>query len=89
MWVRKLIIDHGVSVLALQETRTSNVGVKDIRKFWGNTDLEMAAVDSQGRSGGLVTVWDPKVFNMCKTEENQNFLLVSGYLKDVEMPIIF
>ena len=81
-WVRKLKTENGVSVLALQETRTGNVGVSEMRRFWGTGDMETESVDARGRSGGLVTVWDPKKFSKCRVEVHRNFILVSGFLKD-------
>ncbi|XP_021980206.1 uncharacterized protein LOC110876343 [Helianthus annuus] len=41
----------------------------------------MAIVDAVGRSGGLVSMWDPTVFECTDIIKNQRFILVQGMVK--------
>ncbi|XP_022040105.1 uncharacterized protein LOC110942638 [Helianthus annuus] len=44
----------------------------------------MDVVDACGRSGGLVNIWDKKIFKKVDGIKNGNFLVTSGYIKGVE-----
>ncbi|KAJ0641962.1 putative RNA-directed DNA polymerase [Helianthus annuus] len=49
-----------------------------VNRFWGKTAFGFEAVESSGRSGGLLTIWDPSVFIKSGVVKNKNFLAVAG-----------
>ncbi|XP_076886582.1 uncharacterized protein LOC143536489 [Bidens hawaiensis] len=53
----------------------------NLQSFWGNFKFDSAVVEASGRSGGILSMWDPNIFLMSKVVKNRNFLLVSGFLK--------
>ncbi|PWA63812.1 RNA-directed DNA polymerase, eukaryota, Reverse transcriptase zinc-binding domain protein [Artemisia annua] len=81
-WVKKVKDENGISVVALQETLCRDVGTLKVASFWGRKAVEWEAVESSGRSGSLLMLWDPSVFVKGSVIKNHNFLLVSGHLKD-------
>ncbi|XP_021986412.1 uncharacterized protein LOC110882783 [Helianthus annuus] len=64
----------------MQETQVSNLESFTVGKYWGHADMDWDWVDSNGRSGGLVSVWDPKVFFKQSVIKHDSFLVVSGRL---------
>ena len=61
-WVKKLKDENGISVVALQETLCRDVDTSKVARFWGRKAVDWEVVESSGRSGGLLTLWDPSVF---------------------------
>ncbi|KAJ0754284.1 putative RNA-directed DNA polymerase [Helianthus annuus] len=80
-WVKNLKGKHGISFIALQESKKSSVKEADIMGFWGNKRFGFDSVDSVGLSGGLVCIWDPSVFRLSSSVKNRNYLLIRGTLK--------
>ncbi|XP_076938439.1 uncharacterized protein LOC143606611 [Bidens hawaiensis] len=50
--------------------------------FWGGQGFETDWVNSNGRSGVIASLWDPKVFRKDSTILNDNFVATSGFLVD-------
>ncbi|KAD3641634.1 hypothetical protein E3N88_30858 [Mikania micrantha] len=66
-----------------EETMFSDTSRIIIKSFWGNQRFEFMAVPSNGRSGGLLSIWDPTIFQKLSEISNQNYLLVSGSITGV------
>ncbi|PWA43052.1 RNA-directed DNA polymerase, eukaryota [Artemisia annua] len=49
-----------------------------VRSLWRNTQFEVASSGARGRSGGLVTVWDPNVFKRSRIWCIENVVTVEG-----------
>ncbi|PWA36913.1 RNA-directed DNA polymerase, eukaryota [Artemisia annua] len=64
-----------------KQTLYKNSDRMPIRRLWGRGRVEHVAVDSCGRSGGLLCMWDPNVFEMTSSISDRNFILVHGILK--------
>lgn len=79
-FMRNLVDKHGVGFLAIQETHLSSFGMFDLHSVWGRDVFDFDIVDAAGRSGGLINVWNPKVFKKTSSLSNRNFLLTSGYM---------
>ncbi|XP_022040927.1 uncharacterized protein LOC110943488 [Helianthus annuus] len=79
--VRGLRIRHEVSFIMIQETQFVDMGLVDVALFWGRGEFCFEWVPSAGRSGGLLSIWDPKVFSMAGVTKLRNRLLVSGSIK--------
>ncbi|XP_022006789.1 uncharacterized protein LOC110905205 [Helianthus annuus] len=78
--VRNLIKDNNVGFISLQETQMSNMPDSKIRGFWNNSAMEYVKVDAAGRSGGLLSIWNPSLFKKNMEIVDQNFILVKGEL---------
>lgn len=79
-WVRGLRNRYGVEFIGLQESQVSGLSKSELRYFWGDGGLECDVVDAFGRSGGLVNIWNPKLFQKHMALQNQNFLATTGTL---------
>ncbi|KAK9065009.1 hypothetical protein SSX86_016392 [Deinandra increscens subsp. villosa] len=87
-WVRKLKSDYCVNFIALQETMAEDIKDIPVEKLWGFQASDFAAVASVGRSGGLISIWDPNVFVKEEVELNRNFVGIKGKLIGVVEPLI-
>ncbi|GKV48207.1 hypothetical protein SLEP1_g55033 [Rubroshorea leprosula] len=56
------------------ETKLENVDRSICRRVWGTNDFDWVAKASNGRSGGLLCVWNSKVFRKKGVVEGENYL---------------
>ncbi|KAJ0683719.1 putative RNA-directed DNA polymerase [Helianthus annuus] len=75
-WIRKLKKDFGISFIGMQETMANDVQLGLVSSFWGGTDYDF--VGANGNSGGILSIWDPKVFLKDSVTKDCNFLHVAG-----------
>ncbi|KAJ0445231.1 putative RNA-directed DNA polymerase [Helianthus annuus] len=52
-----------------------------VNSFWGRTIFEFEAVEAVGRSGGLLTIWNPCVFDRQGVVKHHHFLVVTGQIR--------
>ncbi|KAJ0892121.1 putative RNA-directed DNA polymerase [Helianthus annuus] len=64
-----------------EESQFVSLDTVPLGRFWGVGDFNHDWVPSTGRSGGLVSLWDPRMFVMDRVVKNSNWLLVSGVIK--------
>nr|XP_043626070.1 uncharacterized protein LOC122597557 [Erigeron canadensis] len=72
---------EGVSFIAFQEIQCSSVDDNMIKKLWGISSMEWELVEPTGRSGGMISVWDPGVFMKVDVVKDSNFLAIKGKIK--------
>ncbi|KAJ0797670.1 putative RNA-directed DNA polymerase [Helianthus annuus] len=88
-WVRRICQENDISMVMLQESQFTALDGVEIGKFWGNTDFYYDWVPSSGRSGGLITIWNPKLLVDTVVTKHANFLSVSGVLKESGKEMVF
>ncbi|KAD7478955.1 hypothetical protein E3N88_02091 [Mikania micrantha] len=79
----------GIDVNAFKEQIEAIIGGEDcsrlpIKQFWKNKQLEYDYVNAQGRSGGILSIWDPGVFTKMGVNKGDNFLHVFGSVVGIE-----
>ncbi|GJY25615.1 RNA-directed DNA polymerase, eukaryota [Tanacetum coccineum] len=62
----------------IQETKMTTLDLFLVHSLWGNTQFKVASSGARGRSGGLVTVWDPNVFKRSRIWCIENAVIVEG-----------
>ncbi|GKA17937.1 RNA-directed DNA polymerase, eukaryota [Tanacetum coccineum] len=67
-----------VSFLGIQETHSTKLDPFKVKSTWGNFQFDFVECPSNGRSGGLVSIWDPNVFSKINEFQFENFLIVEG-----------
>ncbi|XP_022030523.1 uncharacterized protein LOC110931438 [Helianthus annuus] len=78
MAVREVIKQNRVCLAAIQETKLGNSPEFQVRSIWGRRPVEFDWVVADGRSGGLLTMWNPGFFKRISSVKHRNFLVVSG-----------
>ena len=76
--IKEICIANKVSVLGLQETMVPLMSELQIRLFWGNNSFDFLSQSSRGKSGGLITIWDPVLFCKHSSFEGNGYLVVIG-----------
>ncbi|KAJ0934874.1 putative RNA-directed DNA polymerase [Helianthus annuus] len=84
VWVRDLKRVSKFSFLGIQETHQEGLLEDWCSRFWDRGPLAMDMVDAIGRSGGLLSMWDPNILAVDSVAKHRHFLLVSGCIKGVE-----
>lgn len=79
-WIKKIKCDNGVSFIGMQETMSNNILPGLVSAYWGGFGFDFDFVAANGNSGGLISIWDPKVFMKDKVTKDNNFLHVGGLL---------
>lgn len=80
-WVRKLILTHKINFLCLQETQMEDGSKIRCGSFWNSVDYESEYVDSVGRSGGMLCIWNNSLFSKLSVIKNRYFLVIKGTIK--------
>ncbi|PWA47674.1 endonuclease/exonuclease/phosphatase family protein [Artemisia annua] len=75
--IRRLL--HGMGEKhGVQETKLTMLDLFLVRSIWGNNQFEVASSGARGRSGGLLTIWDPNVFQKLRIWCTENVIIVKG-----------
>ncbi|PWA39256.1 RNA-directed DNA polymerase, eukaryota, Nucleotide-binding alpha-beta plait domain protein [Artemisia annua] len=81
-WCKNLKVANEVGFIMIQETQFESLDNVNISRFWGSEDFEFEYVDATGRSGGLISLWNPRIFAKCSVYKDRNILAVSGMIKN-------
>lgn len=81
-WIRSLRLVNEIGFIMLQETQFSSLDGMDISRFWGNGEFSYEWVGATGRSGGLLSLWDPRRFTLVSVEKHRYYLCTRGVLKE-------
>ncbi|KAK9070187.1 hypothetical protein SSX86_010587 [Deinandra increscens subsp. villosa] len=73
-------MEKKVNFMCIQETKATDLNFLPIRQLWGISEVRFEGVEAQGRSGGILSLWNPSVFRFHNSLKNPNFLLISGSL---------
>ncbi|GKD54390.1 RNA-directed DNA polymerase, eukaryota [Tanacetum coccineum] len=66
------------AIIALQETKMEKMDLFSIKALWGNLSFDYAFSPSIGYSGGILCVWDPRLFVKDNSTVSDSFLAISG-----------
>ncbi|GKC60500.1 RNA-directed DNA polymerase, eukaryota [Tanacetum coccineum] len=77
-WVRELCDKHKVSFLSLQETKMENIDQFNIKLCWGNYGFDSSISPSVGNSGGILCVWDPRLFHKTNVTISDYLIIIQG-----------
>lgn len=61
-WVKGIWDTRRVMFLGLQDTRMTHVDLFKTKSVWGNQNFDFACSSARGRSGGIISIWDPSYF---------------------------
>ncbi|GJX93111.1 RNA-directed DNA polymerase, eukaryota, reverse transcriptase zinc-binding domain protein [Tanacetum coccineum] len=77
-WVKELCLKNKVNLLSLQETKMEQVNLFHIKSCWGNLAFDFVVSPSVGNSGGILCVWDPKMFHKENSTVSDYFIAITG-----------
>ena len=73
-----MVRDKKVDIVLIQETKRCCLDEGMIRTIWPWEMVDYMAVDADGSVGGLLSVWNPKIFSLKDYYSNRNLIIVSG-----------
>ncbi|GKV22646.1 hypothetical protein SLEP1_g32498 [Rubroshorea leprosula] len=85
--IREMVQKEKVQFLALQETKLEKIEEWVCRAMWGKRELEWITKPSNGRSGGLLCLWEPSTFQKVSVFEGGSFLGIFGFWGKEKVPV--
>ncbi|MCH81872.1 hypothetical protein A2U01_0002665 [Trifolium medium] len=86
--IRKLISNKSPDLISIQETKLENVDRRLCATLWGSGDFDFVYKESEGRSGGLITIWDVNSFKLNSVVELNYAQLMEGVWKKDNVQVI-
>ncbi|KAL8461410.1 hypothetical protein ACS0TY_032759 [Phlomoides rotata] len=81
--LRDLIQERRIDVACIQETKMEVMEEKVYKTMWGHRQFEWSYKGAEGNSGGILTMWNPEVFQKISEWHCRGMLVVSGrWLED-------
>lgn len=77
-WGKRLCFVHKVKFVRLQETMTGNLCNFDIQSMWHNSCFDFVCKKSEGKSGGIVAIWNTSFFSLSTRLEGDGYLALLG-----------
>lgn len=80
--IKEMLRKVKVDFCCIQETKLENLRERTARSIWGFGNSDWTCMDAQGKSGGILSIWNVETF--CKTSARfaNGVLVVNGYLKE-------
>ncbi|PWA34962.1 RNA-directed DNA polymerase, eukaryota [Artemisia annua] len=88
-WVRSIIREEQPDVIGLQETKCGMIDEFWIEDLWGGKGYGFAQLPANGNSGGIILIWDTRVFTCKEAVGDERFAAVKGVWKGREDDIFF
>lgn len=67
-----------VNFLCLQESKMADSDLFRVKNIWGNYQFGYVESLANGRSGGILSIWDPNSFELVDSVIHENFVIVKG-----------
>ncbi|EOY16579.1 Uncharacterized protein TCM_035385 [Theobroma cacao] len=82
--LRKLLRIEKPSMVFIQETKIETVSRNLFSRLWNGEEIVGKVVEADGRSGGIISLWQKNFFELevCKME--RNFLMIIGRVKGID-----
>ena len=80
-WVRQ----RRIGMIGLVETMSSNISEHLVRRTWESSEFRWAAVDPQGRSGGILCVWEGSFIKDEVVSKGERWIWIRGFVQEIQM----
>ncbi|XP_071698925.1 uncharacterized protein [Rutidosis leptorrhynchoides] len=84
LWVKELCVKNKVQFVGIQESKMSRLELFRLNTMWGNPNFDYAVSLARGRSGGLISIWDPSIFRKLQIWCDDWFIIVKGKWTNIE-----
>nr|GEY15121.1 cysteine-rich receptor-like protein kinase [Tanacetum cinerariifolium] len=76
--VKRLCSDNKINFLGLQESMSSVDNRFMLESMWGHSTFNSVSKHAEGKSGGIIAVWDTSKFSIQSSSNGNGFLAVMG-----------
>ena len=83
--VAKWVSQRRIDFIALIETMKGDISEFLIRRLWGSDDYNWASVDAQGRSGGILCIWNSNFITVEAISKEERWIWIKGFFQDMRM----
>lgn len=83
--VSKWVRTHRVGFIGLIETMCSNYRAQEVSRIWGYDDFDWAAIEVQGRSGGILYIWDRNFMSDTSIIKGEGWIWIKGIVQELQM----
>ncbi|PWA63299.1 hypothetical protein CTI12_AA355550 [Artemisia annua] len=80
-WIRSIIKDEQLDVIGIQETKSGVVDDYWIEDLWGGKGYGYCQLPAIGNSGGIIVMWDARIFTCKEVIWDERFIAVRGSWK--------
>ncbi|GJV18591.1 reverse transcriptase domain, reverse transcriptase zinc-binding domain protein [Tanacetum coccineum] len=80
-WIRSIIKDERPDVIGIQENKCGVVDDMWVEDIWGWQDYGFAQLPAIANSGGILLMWDMRIFTCKKAIRDERFIAVKGSWK--------
>lgn len=80
--IRELLRKHRIDFCCIQETKMSNIGERFCKSVWGDQNIGWAAMDAEGSSGGILSIWNDNIFSLTSSWFTRGVLITNGFLRE-------
>ncbi|KAL8488622.1 hypothetical protein ACS0TY_024783 [Phlomoides rotata] len=89
MDVKQKIIQNRIEFCCIQESKIEEMEEKIGNDLWYNKEYDWVWREAEGRSGGIISIWNRKVFTKSSAWHMRGMLVVNGiWLEDGEQVMI-
>ena len=83
----KILNKFMMNFVRLQQTFMKTDNLFSLRSIWDNSQFDYAFVPLSGHSGGIVSIWNPYIFDKHRIISNPNVLIVEGRWLNIKLDI--
>ncbi|PWA92790.1 glycosyltransferase family 92 [Artemisia annua] len=80
-WIKSIIRDERPDVIGIQETKCGIVDDIWVENIWGGHGYGYSQLPANGNSGGIIVIWDTRVFVCKEAIGDERFIAVKGEWK--------
>ncbi|PWA78358.1 hypothetical protein CTI12_AA212860 [Artemisia annua] len=82
-WVKSIIRDEKPDVIGIQETKCGIVDEYWVEALWGGKGFGFSQLPANGNSGGILLIWDTRIFTCKEAMGDERFIAVKGEWKGI------
>ncbi|KAL8472766.1 hypothetical protein ACS0TY_029839 [Phlomoides rotata] len=87
--VKQMIIQNGIDMCCIQESKIEKIEEKIVKELWFDRDFDWVWRESEGREGGIISIWNRKVFSKISLWHIHGMLVVNEiWLEDNALVMI-
>ena len=87
--IKRIIRDEKLDILGLVETKHEEVTQWDLKRCWGNQNIEWSYVSARQYSGGLILSWNQDAFIQSNSFAMSRWLCVVGEIQEGKIKCAF
>ena len=77
-WIKELVGKNRPAVIGIQETKTKTWNKAQVIGLWGGDEVDFVHSEARGNLGGLITMWDKRIFNCTSKYVDPSLVVTIG-----------